>query len=509
MAIKTGYKASAVIPFSSPTRPGKAAHPCGKTQTGKLLPVWCRDFLLWLTYYMRGPHPFPLCLLQSLVQYNPHCRLHHFTFQLRTLHHPVIDPHELALVTAPCLYSIWMHYEETDGYDDQGVPSYHAEAVYSMVRGLALNLKAVHMSQGAGCPEDEEGNPLPPPAPWKGLVVGSNASCAVGRLECIEIGCDVNHGLTTLLFTCADEQEQVYYDNVKQFLSCVPQLTSLEIIAWHPTMSLASALPPRLRELWLQSQLELGHYLDEAALAELADRCPEIETLALNIRRARGDATEVALYRALGRFTRLRRLALTLDASPPPWIPAAPPAVNRRDTVVDPSFDDFDRCYLNSGPGGLYPYRNGHIRDVFVNTAVDETLARTIFQVICEAQARNTMATRPPPLERMTVQVEGGRAFPNRATMAPVAFYLQPYLAALGRHWSLEREVGDHAGDVVHAQEIGKERRLGWEDGQREIGREKPSPLFLRIFWRIWPKKQGDLGEWWDNWRSYLLLVEG
>lgn len=497
---------------------------------------------------------FPLCLLQVLLQHHPRCRLHHFTFQLHTLHLPATDSQELALVTAPCLYSIWMQYEETDGYDDEGVPSYHAEAVDSMVRGLAPNLREVHMFQYDGCPEDEEGNPLPPRPPWKGLIVSSDAICAPARLECLELGTNpvyrtwsrlilegavvdawaantklsllrnlmisraVSHKaldrlmrvgssfhcLTTLLFTCAEGQEQVYYDDVKQFLCCLPQLTSLEIIAWHPSMSLISALHPRLRELWLRTQHELGQCLDEATLAELADRCPAIETLALKIRRSRGDATEVALYRALGRFPRLRRLALTLDASPPPWFPAAPPAVERQDTAVDSSFDEFDRRYLS---GDLYPYRNGHIRDVLINTAVDETLARAIFQTVCAVQARNYthgVAATTAPLERMTVQVEGGRAFPHRGTMRPMVWDLILYIAALGRRWLLERDVRDDARDVVHAREIDKEGRLQ----SMNPGRTGYPSTYLPIFRRIWPETPGGTADWWDDWRSYPLITE-
>ncbi|KAH8905478.1 hypothetical protein BR93DRAFT_970266 [Coniochaeta sp. PMI_546] len=365
---------------------------------------------------------------------------------------------------------IWIHYEETDGYDGKGKPSYDTEVVSSMVQSLAPNLKEVHMFQHNGSPEDDDGNPLPPPPPWEELSVGNNVTRAPGQLDCLELGQDfstyslapmifeaavvdswaagtklsllrtlkisraVSHEslkslmlvgdgfsrLTTLLFTCVVEgHEHMYYDDVKHFLRSLPQLTSLEMIAWHPSISLAAALPPRLEELWLRTQHIPGQGHDEAGPAELADRCSAIHTLAVKIRRLRGNAAEVALYRALGRFARY-------------------------DNAIDPSFDDFDRCYLS---GAMHPYRRGHIRDVLITTAVDEKLARAIFRTVCAAQVRNrsylfrgiaTATATTAPLERMTLQVEGRRAFLQRGHMMPVGHNLFPYLAVLSRRWLLE-----------------------------------------------------------------------
>ncbi|KAK3945227.1 hypothetical protein QBC46DRAFT_455453 [Diplogelasinospora grovesii] len=430
---------------------------------------------------------------------------------------------------------IWMRYEDTDGYDGEGMPSYHADAVDSMVRGLAPNLKEVHLFYEYGCPEDDNGNPLPPRAPWRGFAVDNQASCTPARLECLELGMDfvfrlpdrlileeaVVHNwavntelssLRTLMISRTVNYKalnslmlvQAYYDDVKRFLRSLSQLTSLEIIAWDPSISLAAALYPRLLELWLRTQHVLGQGLDEAAVAELADRCPAIETLALEIRRSRGDATEVALYRALGRFAHLRRLALTLDASPPPWFPAAPPAVEGYDTDVDPSFDEFDRSYLS---GTLYPYRHGHIRDILINTAVDETLARAIFRTICAVQTRNYthgVTTTIAPLERMKVQVAGGKSFPHRGTMVPVGNDLSPYLAALGRQWLLERDVRDDARDVVHAREFNKKSRLR----SMNSGWAQDTSRYLPIFRRIWPEKPSGLADWRDDWWSWPLITE-
>ncbi|KAH6839491.1 hypothetical protein B0I37DRAFT_386584 [Chaetomium sp. MPI-CAGE-AT-0009] len=499
--------------------------------------------------------PMPPCLLQSLLQYQPRCRLHVFTLTLRSLQLPETDRDELALVTAPCLYSVWMWYSETDGLDADGEPSYHAEAIYSMVKGLAPNLKQIHLFRTGGSSFSTDTMELFPPAPpWKGFTnVGEELAYMPAQLETLELGLDVYdilerrldldkevaeswiadtnlsslHALrisrivscgaldslmransfpclTTLLFTCAEKQENAYYNDIKEFIHRLPQLTSLEIRAWPPNISLTASLPHGLRELWLRTKDVLGQSLDEEAILELATRCPRIDTLALKIRRSRGDAAEVALYRALGRFPNLRCLGLTLDAFPPPWFETEPPRERvpgdtrfpSFDTPVDPSFDDYDSQYLRTD---LYPYRNGHIRDVFINMAVDETLARSIFNTICTAKASTYSDSAALVLERVMIQPAGGRrSFPQPAIMAPRGLALHPYQTALSRRWLLERDVRDDARHMVHAREIGREARL--QSGFRRIGNYMD---YMPIFRRIWPETPGV--EWEDDWQSWPL----
>jgi hypothetical protein len=508
-----------------------------------------------------SPDQVPPCFLQALLQYQPRCRLHVFTFTLRSLGLPETDPGELALMTAPCLYSIWMWYYNTYGFDDDGEPAYHAEAIDSMVRGLAPNLKEVHFFLERGSPYDDDGNPLPPRPPWKGFTnVGADLAYVPAQLESLELGLDilstsplialdkevvdswtannlsflralrlsrvVGHEalgdliraksfscVTTLLFTCAEGQEHAYYDDVKQFIHGLPQLTSLEIIAWPPNISVAAALPRRLRELWLRTQHVPGQSLSEADILELAACCPCVETLALTVRRSRGSAAEVALYKALGRFQNLRRLVLTLDASPPPWFRAAPPRehqneLNRRalafDTAIYPCFDDLDSQYLS---GSLFPYRHGHIRDVFFNTAVDETLARAIFTTICAAKAAAYGHSAALALDRMVIKPERGRSFPQWPPMMSGTWGLRVYMTALGRHWLLERDVRDDARHMIRAQEIGwKQRLLLLPTFEVIQGPGYHSCMeYMPIFRRIWPEKPGASADWYDDWHSWPL----
>jgi hypothetical protein len=454
-----------------------------------------------------------------------------------------------------------MWYSDTDGLDGDGEPSYDAEAIYSMVRGLAPNLKKVHLFQEPGSTHDIDDNPLPPCPPWKGFTnVDKGLIRMPAQLTSLELGPDVlsgythpsldkevvdrwiengkllflralritrsvSHGaleklirakpfpcLTTLLFTCPGKQEHAYYDDVKQFIHGLPRLTSLEVIAWPPDISLTAALPHGLRELWLRTKNVLGQSLDEAAILELAARCPHVEMLAIKIRRSRGDATEVGLYKALGRFAKLRRLILTLDASPPPWLEAAAPHEPQNeydmrlnfDTEIDPSFDDSEKQYMT---GSLYPYRQGHLRDVLINTAVDETLARAIFRTICTAKARAHGDSAALALDRVVIESEGGRSFPHPVAMTPPTWGLRPYMTALGRRWLLERDVRDDARHMIRAQELDKKRRLRSVERFGEIrGSEYYGYMdYMPIFRRLWPERLDETVEWYDEWHSWPL----
>ncbi|KAH6617136.1 hypothetical protein F5144DRAFT_498249 [Chaetomium tenue] len=504
-------------------------------------------------------HRVPPCLLQALLQYRPRCRLHVFSFRLHSLRFPETDPDELAPVTAPCLYSIWMWYCGVDGFDDghsEPEPNYHAEAIDSMVRGLAPNLKEVHLFLQPGGAYEMDNNPLPPRPPWKGFTnVGADSTCMPAHLKSLELGLDFHSPislekevadrwaannlsslralrlrrfvkpealgshlqaknfpyLTTLLFTCAEDQEQAYYDDVKHLIHGLPQLTSLEIISWPPNLSLAAALPRRLRELWLWTRDTLEHSLNETAILELAACCPHVETLALKIRRSRGSATEVALYKALGRFAKLRRLVLTLDVSPVPWFPIAPSHEQGDqfgtralafDTAIDPSFDESDRQHLTTG---LYPYRNGHIRDAFINTAVDETLARAIFRTICAVKASVYGPSAALALDRMLIEPVGALSFPHRNPAKP-SLDLRPYEVALGRRWLLERDIRDDARGVIRARDVDKKFRLQWVSYVFEEYRGYCREMtYMAIFRRLWPERPGVSTNWYDDWHSWPL----
>jgi hypothetical protein len=56
---------------------------------------------------------FPSSALESFHRSNPFCRLHITRFRLQSLAEGVPEPHELQLMTSPCLYSVAVYVVES------------------------------------------------------------------------------------------------------------------------------------------------------------------------------------------------------------------------------------------------------------------------------------------------------------------------------------------------------------------------------------------------------------
>ncbi|KAK2858455.1 hypothetical protein FQN49_004713 [Arthroderma sp. PD_2] len=87
-----------------------------------------------------------------------------------------------------------------------------------------------------------------------------------------------------------------------------------------------------------------------AMIVKTALHCPEIEELTLRVERTMGNRMECGAYRALGRLAKLKHLVLHMD------------------------------------PQGLRyshpPFDNNYYRELLINYAIDEPLARYIFQTV-------------------------------------------------------------------------------------------------------------------------------
>ncbi|KAH8812327.1 hypothetical protein F5884DRAFT_855625 [Xylogone sp. PMI_703] len=71
--------------------------------------------------------------------------------------------------------------------------------------------------------------------------------------------------------------------------------------------------------------------------------------------------------------------------------------------LTDPSFDEFDQQLFGYGSSDIC---NSHIRDTFINSALDKTLACSIFGVISSSKPAGSI-----PLEEMSIDVTGGNRF--------------------------------------------------------------------------------------------------
>ncbi|KAK6001653.1 hypothetical protein QM012_002143 [Aureobasidium pullulans] len=207
------------------------------------------------------------------------------------------------------------------------------------------------------------------------------------------------------------------------------------------------------------------------------------------------------MYRILGSLDNLGNLSLTLDASdfsilwpyeaftsnigyatrnwPPP--------------PDDESFDNFERelypkTFIHNGP----TVRNGHVRNAFINCAVDKNLALAIFNTISYTGRRNESR-----LQNLSVRTIGGGSFTPytdlRTCMAPVVY-------ELSRSWEITRNSSMEGYDVS-IKEMDKsfsEQRAFDMWTQRNL--EEPA---LSVFRSLWPAT--DAQAWKQEWRSFPL----
>jgi hypothetical protein len=100
------------------------------------------------------------------------------------------------------------------------------------------------------------------------------------------------------------------------FLLGLPALSVLRLSGYRPDLATEAVFEYHGLRLHELSLLPFGHEtftLEE--LEQVAKTCPFLEKLTIKIKRSRGDAQEVANYKAIGALPRLRHLNLDLDAS--------------------------------------------------------------------------------------------------------------------------------------------------------------------------------------------------
>ncbi|KAK3317121.1 hypothetical protein B0T19DRAFT_435900 [Cercophora scortea] len=516
------------------------------------------------------PGQFPPCLLR-IVRDSPQCRLHIYTFRLRSLTQAEIDPHELSIATSPNLHSIRARYDESRGYENSELPqpSYQEQAIHRMLLdGMAPNLKEIRLVHCQGNGIDEHSNPWPPRAEWTGFGLDAKSVEHPRRagLQYLELNgtrgnyrflyrrvlqrglintweklvdfsvlrtlnLSQNIGvalseltplsfpyLTALVFTCQGTQFPDYYETVKAFLHNLPQLTDLQMVGWyHQSATLADALSPTLRKLLLPTPDSQSLLPDGEEISRIVEQCPVLEDLMLSVERSRSGTAEFGIYQSIGRLAKLQRLSLTLYPPSPRlerikarpaactprhngtrWMGVSRESTRNFDSIVEAHFEDYDTQRL--ALDHEYPFRNGHIRDVLVSSALDGQLAQDIFHTISSAKPAWSM-----PLERMIVRVRSG-VFPfHSGGYAPNGTHpgqlIEPWVAHMGGSWRVERDPSDQSRDVLHVRRLDEWHREAFHPKRFP---EKYYDQFLHIFRHIWPKKPGSTG-WWDDWHSFPL----
>ncbi|KAL1846782.1 hypothetical protein Daus18300_014152, partial [Diaporthe australafricana] len=126
-------------------------------------------------------------------------------------------------------------------------------------------------------------------------------------------------------------------------------------------MEPVASLAPNLKEVVIEHVLQIQ------------SQYPALQELAISVKRTKSDALEADIYRSFSKIERLKSLFLTLDYSD--WRVTRDP-----DSRNDPSFDEIDR--ENHKVLGFL--KKGHLREILMNCAVDETLARSNWETICQ-----------------------------------------------------------------------------------------------------------------------------
>jgi hypothetical protein len=364
----------------------------------------------------------PPSLLRTLHKQHPSCRLHHLTFRFRTLLWGVPYPYEMELATSPSLHRVNVVYTDQDSDADF---DYNADAVMELAAGLAPNLKEVTIKKihsPLASSQRSERRPL-----WHGLpgysrgMIGSLTSLSVlhseldalqnwakhtdfTKLQHLRIGTGLRetslgvsgeemdwlarnisfHSLKTLcihLDRRDDFNEKPHYcDNAIGFFQSLEPLEELSIngpmeprmlkavLTHHgPTLTKLSMVPDESKNN-MRDRKEIPLTFTKDRVTQIQALCPVLENLTIPVYRDKCSASEAAIYRCLGEMASLRSLFLILDCAT--W------RMNR-DPTYNPQFEGKDDQVLTAIHYCVV--KRGHLRDHFINSAVDEGLARSIW----------------------------------------------------------------------------------------------------------------------------------
>ncbi|KAF1974764.1 hypothetical protein BU23DRAFT_90576 [Bimuria novae-zelandiae CBS 107.79] len=218
-------------------------------------------------------------------------------------------------------------------------------------------------------------------------------NCSFSSLKCLSV-----------LLNCDDHMEEQphYADAAVSFLRSFPPLDELSIVGSLEPSILDAILThhgSRLENLCLRPTEEgamadrTGLHTHQRAitmiftadyLTKICVQCPQPQDLTIPIKRMLSSPRETELYKCFSKMPRLQSLFLVLDCSN--W------RVFRDPTWTDPpSYDVYDREPFQ---GSFLPYRKkGQLREALMNCAVDERLARPIWETITSDKTGTRLRT--------------------------------------------------------------------------------------------------------------------
>ena len=451
------------------------------------------------------------------------CRLHMHYFHLSSLvqHRDrprPIDPDDYTLATSPSLFSIVVPVcpLETDG----GV-NYNEEAVMRMVAGTAPRLTHVWLLQtrAGDSLEHRAAVRLGKPA-WSGFfprtseadklpVLGSLQSLVLtgwvshtqidnwsrctdfAKLRRLTIPLNLECGvvlaemalrgdfesLHTLELGIEDETHQMQealnrlIENLNHLqrldLSGLINDETFNIVLRRHGRTLRSLSVYPYRDEWSEGPLVV---FSEAVVQRLAEQCTNLEQVRVPVNRTRGDHRETGIYRALSKLPRLKRAFLTLQFSIGP------------DEEDGEETSEGEYSVSSLGFGDTIDFV--HLREAFSNSAIDSTLALSIFNLISSGGSLRYL------------RLEMRRRFGRNSPACFDSLFLS-ILRWFNRDWVCNRD----ARGRVTVRDLDKKGTIKageeWQYNEEEI--------YQRVFNDIWPQKTS---EWWKDWKS-LPLSDG
>jgi hypothetical protein len=482
----------------------------------------------------------PPSLLRTLHKQLPSCRLHHLTFRFRTLLWGVPYPYEMELATSPSLHRVNVVYTYQDSDADF---DYNADAVMELAAGLAPNLKEVTIMKIHSPLASSQRSERRPP--WQGLpgysreMVGSLTSLSILRpelatlqkwakhtdftkLQHLRIGTgfrekslgvsgeemewiarNISFASLKTLYIDLDRRDDLnekpdYCDNAINFFQSLEPLEELSIngpmeprmlkvILTHhgPTLKKLSMVPDESKSN-MRDRKEIPLTFTEDRVTQIQALCPVLENLTIPVYRDKSSASEAAIYTCFSKMASLRSLFLVLDCAT--W------RMNR-DPTYDPQFEGKDDQVLTAIHYCVV--KKGHLKDHFINSAVDEGLARSIWMKITQ----NKTGKR---LERLKLWTKG--AFHT----GPVEYALPTLLTkSTARSWLIERSPRDDREEVTVKELMQRAREeqrpfvpAAEHRDPNATGASKFVSEVLETFESIWPPKP-DSRDWRDDWASF------
>ncbi|KAJ8118838.1 hypothetical protein OPT61_g243 [Boeremia exigua] len=475
----------------------------------------------------------PRCVLSALETHIPRCRLHAHEFELWSLYQrgdlQDIEDDDYMLATSPCLHSI---IAPCSSYDATGCANYHEEAILWLAAGLAPNLKHVHMWDNTLRASGEirsrredvrlEWRGFHPRSDYKWsqmpdtngqlqslifdpyqLIPGSQLTCwenhtdfSVLRslsilrqteLDALKllVGVAERDGLRHLkaldlaVVSCEYEDREEAESAMTRLLLLLNPLVELAIVGVRD-FAFDAALEKHGSSLQVLRVRNL--ILSPRQVTQLRDSCPGIRELCIEILRSSGDEDEIKTYQTLGSMRCLESLSLILQCSE--YHPDGGPD-DPAPHMGWSSYDEEDQEAMAVA-----------IRQVFVNAAVDESLARSIFQELLAAHT-SVKAGLPPRITSIHLKVGGTPVLNGQTTDSE----FQGILAWIGRSWACRRDPRDTHQNVITVEEVDSNARLrSVEMLETDMDGFYGSEQYRGIWESLWPKTGAG---WREDWRSF------